>query len=571
MTLLSDPRISDARLADAPAACRLGAGAGPSDADLLAAVRAGDASAYAILYEVHEAAVRRLARRLCRDRHEADDVVSDVFANTLRAIQRGGGPRDEFGLYALRAVRNTVTKLRTRTDTARATPSEPELLDRPDHDDPYRLTGDVERAFADLPERFRDVLWTTAVEGHTPTDLAGAGLDPGAVASLSQRARRALGRSYLRVRTDRPAATPDCRRVRGYLPGYVQHTAGAGTALRIEQHLAHCADCAQIRDEMRDLNGKLRSIPWLALFAAAVRRIAMTVAGAGVPAAATAAAPIVALAVAGSLITAEPQPSAAAPTELAAAAFAAADPLAPPTEPPPAPGRIVRGSATVTANTTATAEMPIEPAVTPSATPLVAPGTPHDGTAITGITGVTDTTGGGAPPAGEAAVEPALTGVLDGLGVDDESVVGTVTGAATGSLAPSVTAGVGTLVDDLGNTIGDTTGLVGALPGGVPAVLDQTGTLLTGVGDTLSNTVSTVDTVALATTDTLAATVAAAGAAAGQATTDLTAVLTPDPADPVGGAVDAIGTTVGNLVDNVVGPTPTTPPACTPLLCLLGD
>ena len=140
MTLLSDLRQGAAPAGAPGGSTRAG---DTSDRELLDAVRAGDSSAYAVLYELHADSVQRLARRLCRDAHEADDVVSEVFANTLRAIQRGGGPRDEFGLYALRSVRNTVIKLRTRSDSAHAQPVELAELDRAAPDEPYHLAGDV--------------------------------------------------------------------------------------------------------------------------------------------------------------------------------------------------------------------------------------------------------------------------------------------------------------------------------------------------------------------------------------------------------------------------------------------
>ena len=69
--------------------------AGLDDRTLIDAVRAGNLHAYGTLYERHVGAVRGLARRLCGNRADADDVVADVFTNTLRAIKSGRGPRDD--------------------------------------------------------------------------------------------------------------------------------------------------------------------------------------------------------------------------------------------------------------------------------------------------------------------------------------------------------------------------------------------------------------------------------------------------------------------------------------------
>lgn len=560
MTLLSDPREASGRDVASGGSTH---STDLTDARLLASVREGDSSAYAMLYELHADAVRRLARRLCRDPHEADDVVSEVFANTLRAIRNGGGPRDEFALYALRSVRNTVTKLRTRTDTAHATPSETDVLDRPDVLDPYHLAGDVELAFAELPERFRRVLWTTAVEGHTPTELAGEDgtpLDAGAVASLSQRARKALGRSYLRVRTNRPARHPDCNRVRGYLPGYVQHTTGAGTAERIEAHLALCTDCAQIRDEMHELNGKLRTIPWLALLAAAARRAVMGVAGAGMPAVATAAAaPIVVLAVTGTVIVrhhdepatraavtaefaaADPVPAADTPTEALPVGPAGSDTEAPP------PGDDTPGPIGLDAVAGPSVDHEVVPVHTfPPSGPDVAP-PPADPDLIN--------------PAGAPVGIDGLPGVPspDDLGVGD-GVVGAVTEGVTTSVVPAATAGVGTLLGDVDATVDDVAGVVGAVPNGLPAVLTETGHLVDGVGTTLNNTTTALGEIVDAGVQTLDATVttvvatvdATATGLTGNVESTVTDVVDVDPTDPVG---DLVGDLLGpeGTVDNVVG------------------
>src|SRR6266704_4022662 len=55
----------------------------PSDADLVAASRAGDAAAYDTLYRRHVAVAHGLARQLVRNRSEADDVVAETFAKIL--------------------------------------------------------------------------------------------------------------------------------------------------------------------------------------------------------------------------------------------------------------------------------------------------------------------------------------------------------------------------------------------------------------------------------------------------------------------------------------------------------
>ena len=67
-----------------------------SDADLIAACRAGDAAAYDTLYRRRVTAAHGLARQLVRNRAEADDMVAETFAKILDLLHRGGGPDDAF-------------------------------------------------------------------------------------------------------------------------------------------------------------------------------------------------------------------------------------------------------------------------------------------------------------------------------------------------------------------------------------------------------------------------------------------------------------------------------------------
>lgn len=231
-----------------------------TDGELVRAVRQGDADAYGVLFERHAASVRHLAVHLARDRHLADDVVGEVFANSLRAIRSGGGPTDDFRAYVLSATRNTVVKLRTRGEGRYATPTD-RCPDRADHHDPVRLAGAVEHAFVGLPERFQNVLWMTCVEGHTSGEIATEHhVDAGVTASLALRARSALRRSYLRTVTDRPGVLEGCARVRSELPTMLSDGVAASTGTRLHAHLEQCDDCREVFREMRSATTRRYSV-----------------------------------------------------------------------------------------------------------------------------------------------------------------------------------------------------------------------------------------------------------------------------------------------------------------------
>ena len=75
-----------------------------SDADLLAAVRAGDDSAYAELWTRHQAAARRMAAQVAPPR-DVDDLVSESYYRVLRVVKAGHGPHDAFRPYLFSTMR----------------------------------------------------------------------------------------------------------------------------------------------------------------------------------------------------------------------------------------------------------------------------------------------------------------------------------------------------------------------------------------------------------------------------------------------------------------------------------
>jgi RNA polymerase sigma factor (sigma-70 family) len=172
----------------------------PDDATLLAATRAGDAEAFGRLYLRHVAAARRLAGSLAEDPGSAEDLVSEAFARVLAALHRGGGPDASFRAYLNTALRHVFYTDRRRDwrleFTDDLTPYEVVLV-LPDPAVAEQERRQAARAFARLPERWRMVLWHTAVEGETPAQLAPRlGLTPGGVAALAFRARARLRQMY---------------------------------------------------------------------------------------------------------------------------------------------------------------------------------------------------------------------------------------------------------------------------------------------------------------------------------------------------------------------------------------
>jgi DNA-directed RNA polymerase specialized sigma24 family protein len=176
-----------------------------ADGDLLAAVRRGNRDAYAILYQRHVDSARRVAAYRVDRAVDVDDVVAEAFTRTFALLAVGRGPNVDFRAYLLASVRNLAMR-------ANALPECPdEVLVRLSPRAGAGGAGDptvavpelaaMRSALCALKPRWREILWYTAVEGHTPTQVAAImGLTPHAASALAARAREALRRSYLSMR-----------------------------------------------------------------------------------------------------------------------------------------------------------------------------------------------------------------------------------------------------------------------------------------------------------------------------------------------------------------------------------
>lgn len=168
-----------------------------SDAALLARVRAGDSAAYGQLWSRYVNTGRGIARSLTQ-RYDADDLVSEAFVRILSAIRHGAGPDENFLAYlrvTIRAVGASWSRAVPPIVESQAleVPLESIAADERQHDDILL----VQQLFRALPERSRNVLWLTVIEGMNPRETGDAlRISPGAAAVLAHRARTALRRKW---------------------------------------------------------------------------------------------------------------------------------------------------------------------------------------------------------------------------------------------------------------------------------------------------------------------------------------------------------------------------------------
>ncbi len=235
----------------------------PSDAELITRVRAGDRAAFGDLYGRHARAAAALARQISVSGAEADDLVAEAFARVLDTMLDGRGPDSAFRAYLFTALRHTAYD-RSRKDrrlqfTDDVTVHETAV----ESDDPVLAKMEnsfVAKAFAQLPERWRTILWHTQVEGQSPAEVGVIlGMSPNAVTSLAFRAREGLREAYLQVHMAESVAER-CRGTIDRLGAYTRGGLSKRESAQVKAHLAECDRCPALAAELSEINSGLRGL-----------------------------------------------------------------------------------------------------------------------------------------------------------------------------------------------------------------------------------------------------------------------------------------------------------------------
>lgn len=150
-----------------------------ADEDLISLVAAGDASAFAALYERHSPAVCSLARRLTLNKQDAEDLAQEAFLKVWRSVgsyraERGGVRKWIFSVLRNRSIdllRSRATRRRTlekaEAEVPRPRPSEPFALSWRD------FRRDLLReALGELPREQRTVLALAHFSELTHAEIA---------------------------------------------------------------------------------------------------------------------------------------------------------------------------------------------------------------------------------------------------------------------------------------------------------------------------------------------------------------------------------------------------------------
>jgi RNA polymerase sigma-70 factor (ECF subfamily) len=234
---------------------------------LLAAARAGDARATRELLDGVSATVYRFGRSFCRDPHDAEDVMQDVFTALTGSLGTFRGDAS-LASWAYVVAQRACARRRRRPEAAAGRVAS---LDQPreaggageiadERGDPARLAEAselrevLERAIRDLPGPQRDVLMLRDVEGVPGREVGRMlGMTERAVKSRLHRARLAVRTRVMAYRrgvlAPRPAACPDTPAL---LSRFLEGEIRAADCALIERHVAACGWCHDACTALRD-------------------------------------------------------------------------------------------------------------------------------------------------------------------------------------------------------------------------------------------------------------------------------------------------------------------------------
>lgn len=153
--------------------------------------RRGDPEAQAAIYRAFESPVYGLARRMCRTREDAEDVLQETFLEVFRSLPRFRG---DGSLWAwIRTIAASKALMRIRRNKYRDTDELHDDFAQSARETPA-LRMDLEAALERLSDTARAVVWLHDVEGYTHEEI-GRMMDRTVSFSKSQ-----LARAHARLR-----------------------------------------------------------------------------------------------------------------------------------------------------------------------------------------------------------------------------------------------------------------------------------------------------------------------------------------------------------------------------------
>jgi RNA polymerase sigma-70 factor (ECF subfamily) len=145
--------------------------------------------------------LRAFARFLCGTAQEADDLVQEALARTLRSLDAREEPVEDLRAWCLAVIRNVFhEQLRARKrEAARLQQSLPDPPAPPPQETPGQMR-DLARALRDLPPLLREAVILVGAQGMSHADAAAiCDVPVGTMKARVSRARKLLAAALGRV------------------------------------------------------------------------------------------------------------------------------------------------------------------------------------------------------------------------------------------------------------------------------------------------------------------------------------------------------------------------------------
>ena len=231
----------------------------PTDGELLAAAREGDAAALEALLVRYQPHLYRFGLRMCGNAEDAGDVAQESLVSMARSLRAFRGD-SSVSSWLFTIARRFCIKKRRRSKFA---PGREESIDAPGTDAAQRLADPapspeqsatnqelaavLTRAIDALDPPHREVLVLRDVEGLSAPEVAKVlGISVDAVKSRLHRARIAVRQEVAPVLGSPAIATPRVSMCPDVLALFSRHLEGEidpGVCATMEAHLARCGHC----------------------------------------------------------------------------------------------------------------------------------------------------------------------------------------------------------------------------------------------------------------------------------------------------------------------------------------
>jgi RNA polymerase sigma factor (sigma-70 family) len=225
---------------------------GPTDHQLVAAVRRGDDRAFERLYHRYHRRIQAYVFGMCKDHARAEDITQEIFVSALRRMRETERPI-AFKPWIYEIAKNACIDQHRRARRAEEVSLQSEdglaphdygrlINGDPTPDVAVTVKQDLDNlcgAFGGLSETHHEILVMRELEGLSYREIGDRlGMSRPAVESTLFRARRRLTEEYGEL-----VSGARCVRIQGIIATASSSRLGARDTTRLSRHIAHCQPC----------------------------------------------------------------------------------------------------------------------------------------------------------------------------------------------------------------------------------------------------------------------------------------------------------------------------------------